>query len=56
MISQPRVGNRKGIAAMEVVLLAGSLFIIAMMSFWIGELGFVGLYYLIAGHIGSPYM
>ncbi len=48
--------GRGGVATLEVLLVISTLFVIAMSLFWFAASGFAGLYQLISGYNGSPYM
>lgn len=48
--------NRHGIIALEVAMFIATIFVIAMLLYWVAQAGFTGLYQIISGHNGSPYL
>lgn len=48
--------RRRGVTTIEVIFTIATLFVIAMVMYWIADAGFAGLYSIIANHNGSPYL
>jgi len=54
-VVQMKRHKRYGSAALEVVMAMGSLFVLAVVFYWLAQDSYVGLYQLISIQIGSPY-
>lgn len=48
--------QRRGTAVIETIMVIGSLLVLAILAFWLAESAFAGLFHLISGHNGSPYL
>lgn len=48
--------RRTGTLSIEVTMFLCSVFVIAMLTYWVGQAGFVGLFEILGSHIGAPYL
>lgn len=51
-----RRSKRRGMITLDAALFLFSVFVVAVLLYWLAQASYVGLFTIISGHVGSPYM